>query len=389
MHAKILAYDLTKVFERYKPNVELRKGIPMRRFVVLGGVGTIGRIVVRDLFESNGENHIVVADYRESAAWKFAESFNSPRVTAAFIDAHEPEKLKHTLRGQTVAINCLQHDFNLTVMQAALSAKIHYLDMGGLFSWTRKQLRLNKKFKDAGLTAILGMGCSPGITNVLAAYAVGKLGKVRSIKIRVGTADLSGQSGKELIFSYSAQTIVEELTLEPWIFSNGKFRKVAPRSGWELTEFPEPLGNIWTLWTRHSEIATLPLNFKKHGLRYCDFKVNFEPDFVKEVMRRLEAGWTITQFQGLVEAPAQPNDYEVAQVRADDFIVECHAVSKPEWRACAGDINTASPPSIVAQMVADGTIKKRGVLPPEIAVPIQPFFIELRKRGMEIEEFEL
>jgi hypothetical protein len=46
---------------------------------------------------------------------------------------------------------------NLNVMQAALAAKIHYIDLGGLFTWTRRQLKLHQDFLRAGLTAIIGM----------------------------------------------------------------------------------------------------------------------------------------------------------------------------------------------------------------------------------------
>ena len=35
-------------------------------------------------------------------------------------------------------------------MEAALLARIHYLDLGGLFTWTKRQLRLNGRFKKPG-----------------------------------------------------------------------------------------------------------------------------------------------------------------------------------------------------------------------------------------------
>lgn len=353
-----------------------------RRFVVLGGAGTIGRVVVRDLFESCPENNIVVADYNEKAVQSLAQSFKE-RVQAKFADARQLKDLVNLLKGGAVVINCLQHTFNLTVMKAALEANIHYVDLGGLFSWTRKQLRLNKKFKDAGLTAVIGIGCSPGITNVMAAHIASLLNKIRSVKIRVGSKDFNPPADK-LWFPYSAQTIVEELTLKPWIFRDGKFHQIAPRTGWENTVFPRPLEKVWTLWTRHSEIATLPLSLKNKGLEYCDFKVSFDREFVKEIMTRLKAGWTIKNFNKLVGTPDKPNDYEIARVIVDDMTIECHAKSKPEWHASAGDIDTACPISIAAQMIADGTIDKRGVLPPEIAVPVRPFFTELEIRGLKI-----
>ena len=64
--------------------------------------------------------------------------------------------------------------------------------------------------------------------------------------------------------------------------------------------------------------------------------------------------------------------------------MDCHAQAKPEWQASAGDIDTACPISIIAQMIANGVIHRLGVSPPELAVPAEPFFSELEKRGMKI-----
>ena len=269
-------------------------------------------------------------------------------------------------------------------MAAALSARVHYVDLGGLFYWTRRQLRLQQKFWDAGLTAVIGMGCSPGITNVLAAYANSWMDKITSIKIRIGAVDFKKREDG-LRFSYSPQTIIEELTRPPWIWSAGRFLQTPPGKNWELTKFPDPVGEIWTLRTRHSEIATLPKSFPKRKVRYCDFKVGFERSFVREVKSRLQSGWTIGQFNQLLATDSQPDDYEISRVIINDEVaVDCHAKAKPEWNAGAGDIDTACPASIVAQMIAEGAVNRRGVLPPETAVPYQPFFAELEKRGMKI-----
>ena len=355
-----------------------------RRFIVLGGAGTIGKFVARDLFESHPDNQIVIADYKKEAAQSLTRSFKDPRVRAKFADARDLEKLTSLLKNQSVVINCLQHNFNLMVMEAALLAGVHYVDLGGLFTWTRKQLRLNKKFRDAGLTAIIGGGCAPGITNVLAAYAASKLDKINEISIRVGSKNFNPPNTAELWFPYSAQTIIEELTLRPWIWTAGKFRQIAPRTGWQLTQFPKPVGKIWTVYTRHSEIATLPLNFKDKGLRHCTFGVSFSPLFVEKILKCLEAGWTLQQFNKFGTPAENPNDYEVSRVKVDDLIIDCHAQAKPEWQASAGDIDTACPISIIAQMIANGVINRLGVSPPELAVPAEPFFSELEKRGMKI-----
>src|SRR5689334_10144180 len=183
------------------------------KFAVLGGAGAIGRIIVRDLFESSRSNHILVADFDVDAARGVAREFRSPRVSGVAADASDVPALSKRLRGCAVVINCTNHRFNLHVMEAALRAGIHYLDLGGLFIWTKRQLRLSRRFKDAGLTAVLGMGCAPGITNVMAAEAASKLKRVESIRIRVGSVDFNSAPSGDFSFPYSAQTIIEELTL--------------------------------------------------------------------------------------------------------------------------------------------------------------------------------
>ena len=187
-----------------------------RNFVVLGGVGAIGRVVVRDLFESHPRNHILIADYNEVGARAYARSFRGRRVSATFVDAGQSKRLAKLFRDRAVVINCTQHDFNLKVMRAALAAKVHYVDLGGLFHWTRRQLKLNRQFKRAGLTAILGAGCAPGITNVMTRAAADRFDCLTSVRIRVGAKDLEAKS-TDFFFPYSAQTIVEELTLKPWV----------------------------------------------------------------------------------------------------------------------------------------------------------------------------
>ena len=203
-----------------------------RSFVVLGGVGAIGRVVARDLFESHPQNRVLIADYNETGARAYAQSFRGSRVSAAFADAGKHQQLAKLFRGYAIVINCTQHSFNLNVMRAALAAKIHYIDLGGLFLWTRRQMKLDRLFKRAGLTAIIGAGCSPGITNVMTRAAADRFDSISSVQIRVGARDLNAEPA-DFFFPYSAQTIVEELTLKPWVFMRGRFHEVRPRTGWE------------------------------------------------------------------------------------------------------------------------------------------------------------
>ena len=64
-------------------------------------------------------------------------------------------------------------------MRACLEAGCHYIDLGGLYCLTGEQLELDRSSSAAGLLALLGMGSSPGKTNVMAVRAVRELGDAR------------------------------------------------------------------------------------------------------------------------------------------------------------------------------------------------------------------
>ena len=76
-------------------------------------------------------------------------------------------------------------------MHACLEAGCHYLDLGGLYHVTAKQLELSAQFEQRGLLALLGIGSAPGKTNLLAARAVRELGRrARSIAVAAAGRDL-------------------------------------------------------------------------------------------------------------------------------------------------------------------------------------------------------
>ena len=196
---------------------------------------------------------------------------------------------------------------------------------------------------------------------------------------------------------------MQYLALEQCCF-NGLFDSFAQQTGWEQTNFPAPVNQAWTLWTRHSELATLPTYLANKGLKYCDFKVNFDPEFVKRLMDLVRSGWSVKDLSKLqARREDSPLDHEITRIivvgskkpgvikkffgaeeHSSRLIIDC--ASRPIQSGCAGggDIDTACPASIVAQMIANGLIRKSGVLPPEQCVPVKTFFRELGKRGLKI-----
>ena len=148
------------------------------KFIVLGGYGIIGRAVAADLFRYAGNAEIIVAGRNRRKAKLFASSFRSKRVKGIEIDISKKENLSALLRKSDACANCLQYYFNLEIMHACLQVKTNYVDLGGMFHNTKKQLLFDRAFKNIGKTAILGMGSAPGISNVLAGFGAKFLNKI-------------------------------------------------------------------------------------------------------------------------------------------------------------------------------------------------------------------
>src|SRR2546428_11725001 len=123
------------------------------RIVVLGGAGIIGRAIARDLADDREVKEIVIADLDLDGARRVAEGLKRPGATAVKADVTDHGALVALVRGAGAVINSVQYYFNLQVMKACLEAKTHYVDLGGLFHTTRRQLEMHDDFKRAGLLA--------------------------------------------------------------------------------------------------------------------------------------------------------------------------------------------------------------------------------------------
>jgi lysine 6-dehydrogenase len=383
------------------------------KYVVIGGAGAMGSITVRDLVETAPpEDEIIIADYDLEKAGNLANLFTRKGVKAVKVDVNDTDQTIRQLAGASVIINCVQYQFNLALMEIALALEAHYVDLGGLFHMTRRQMELHKRFKEAKKVALIGMGAAPGITNILARSAADELDTVKEIHIRLASKDQTRYVPKPaLATSYSLKTILEEFSREPAVFTKGKFKFLKPMSGAEPHRFPLPVGIQSPMHTLHSEVATLPLTYKNKGIREVSFKIAFARDFTEKVKFLSDLGLSShdpIEVHGVKVAPidvvnrvvmSQPpvkqvgplKQYEVIRAvvkgtkksKKVTWIVDCHTAGKEDWNLGV-DIDTGSPPSIAAQMILRGEVKGFGVIAPEVALKPEAFFEELKKRDMTV-----
>src|SRR5262245_17805552 len=153
------------------------------KILLLGGGGAMARVTVRDLLNSQGVDRVGLADLRLDRVSQMSKDLGDDRLDPIKADANDQEGLSSIMKEWDVVINSTWYELNLKVMGAAIRSGIHYLDLGGLYHQTLKQLEMDREAKDSGITCILGLGSSPGITNLMAAHGADSLTRVSKVKI--------------------------------------------------------------------------------------------------------------------------------------------------------------------------------------------------------------
>ncbi len=370
------------------------------RVLILGAAGAMASVVIRDLLEFVPDVRITAADLKEP-------NFQNGRIRTTTIDVRDITSTNQLVAGHDVVLNCVNYYFNVPIMQASLQAHVPYSDLGGLYHGSLKQFGLDDSFRRERVTAVLGMGSTPGITNVMAGVLAGKWDEIHELHVRIGCFDASAAG--PLPVPYALDTVLDEFALEPMVFTAGKAVAVPPMSGEETIHFPAPVGKMQAIYTLHSEVAMFPRSFP--SLREASFKVAFPEDFTNKIRFLVELGFAsrekilrdvsprelliaLTAKQPATDA--EPKDCDVIRVHAKGLkngkpvtgMAESIILPHPEWKIAAGSLDTGVPLSIVGQMLAKREINAPGVLCPEIAVPADRFLSELARRGITV-RFEM
>ncbi len=370
------------------------------RVLVLGGYGAMGTVTSTDLVLS-GVEKVFIAGRDLQKAKTLSKKLGGGAVPAR-IDVQDKNLAQEIRRLKPdVLVNATWYEHNMLVMGAAIRARTHYVDLGGLYHMTKKQLKLDKKAKKAGVLCLLGIGSTPGTTNIMAGYGARKFDKLEKVEIRSGWRVL--ERTKKPIIPFSARTIYDEFTLPAPILRKGKIKLINPKKQEVEFSFPKLLGKVSGHISIHSELATLPKTLDK-GVSSMDFSVAYPSAFHKLVDK------TIVKFRKK-ERAIEELQKETVQLERDPIDIDGQRVElwgtgggkklrlrldsittyNKNWGGCHGsDMDTGIPPSIAAQWIAAGKLEGKGVLPPERAFSGLElyYFRELFRRGGTMRVFE-
>lgn len=371
-------------------------------FLVLGGSGMQGRIVIRDLME-NGYS-VFAASLHKEGINKLLKKFGGLKFD--YIDLRNLKQVRKLIKkvGADVIVNCAEGDWDLNVYKICLDLKKHVIDLGSDIPMTKKQIAMGEEFKRKNLTAITGCGSTPGINNIMLCYARNFFDQLDTVE----AGFVWDSNIKQFVVPFSMPSIIEEFTDPAPIIENGKWYKKTPLDTIIERKFRK-IGNQKIFLVRHPETYTFYYYFKKNGLKNVRFYAGF-PDHSMEAIRTFIDIGLASQKELVVDdkitTPVnllnqalkglgypkgyteQENLWVDIQGKKDNvtkkILMECVVDTLPGWEDAGCNIDTGMPASIIAQMIKNGVINTRGSFDPGPVVPHREFFKELRKRKMVV-----
>ena len=373
------------------------------RALVLGGAGAVCKETTRDLAEYSRYDEIVVADFNLKAATDLVDDIGDKRLTPLFFDAEEYGSMLKLFPGFDVVINGLPWKYDLPVTKACVEVGVNGLDV----STEEDQWSYDKQAKDKDMVFIPGVGATPGITNAMARRAADRLDEVDDIQINFAAFRCPAPApGLLITFLWEFHPETEARVY----YQDGEFIWVGPFEGIKKINFPGQIGEQEVCYIPHPETRTMPksLGAKNVSVRGC-----FPPHAMRIAKVMLDwglysdepvttKGIESTPFDILFDLLLEMPETKQTPLWAYGLVVDVYGKAngrqvkhtlwsthppQEEWGGSAAYYkNIAIPLSIGAQLITDGEVSARGVIPPETALDPDLFFAELERRGIRVEE---
>ena len=351
------------------------------KVIILGGCGGMGRYASKAISSFDQIQSLTIADLNKEDAEEFAKQLGS-HVEGIGLNINDKELLYGTLKSFDIVVNTVGPFFKYGygVLKTSLDANCHYMDICDDWEPTEKMLELDHLAKERGLLAILGMGASPGITNLLGAIAINELDETETIYTgwsmnEAKPEDISSQKDTNAAMIHG----IEQISGKVKIFKDKKFQMTRPLKEIEI-DYPR-IGKFKPSIFGHPEAITFPKHYKSlqasmnlvHGDRLIMTILRL---INKLIALRLLSKRSAARFLGWLERNSSSNDskqqnsipeiYALA-IGSKNNKFESVGVSydgTPTRELSMGDA-TGLPLSLGLRMFIEGEISIRGVISPE------------------------
>ena len=379
----------------------------MSRIAVLGGCGVVGGIAVETLVTSGVFSEIAIADAKIDQARKMAAKWGLPKSAAVELDAEDAGSLERAVTGSSVVLNCVGPFYRHAafIMKAVIKAGIDYVDVCDDMDATEALLALDGEARKAGIRALIGMGSSPGVANLLIRFCA------ESLLDRVDSVDIYHAHGGEKAEGPAVvKHRIHSMEMDIPMFLHGKMTTVRlfEKSGKALEEEVDfrDVGRYRCYAYPHPETITLP-RYLKGVRRVTNLGLVLPPSYaelIKDMVRVGATSETPLQVQGRKTIPLE---FAVAFILSRrKALMDEAGLDQPQ--GCLkivvkgrknGEANsyvfsmssrgqgmgegTGIPAALGAILMERGKIKERGINPPEGC--LKPMdFVELAKSSVKL-----
>lgn len=388
---------------------------------IIGGAGAMAMGTIKDLLPRDEVTSIVLGDVDMKALREREEELASPKVEIRQVDATDAESTYAAIEGSDVCLSAGHAELHVSIMEQCLRAGAHYTDLGGRYHFSRRQLALHDAFKQAGLSAVIGSGITPGISQVQARCAVERLDTVDSIHIYAYLKSMKSPGQTEddrIVMPTSARTVISDSAELPWVFVDGEMQEVPVGWGRRIVEL-ESCGTREASAMIHSEMATMPQNYAHLGVREVIYYSAAPVGSAKSsshafaiMQQMLRAGLGSKDPITVNGVSVIPRDVLIAvldrerrQAGASNAILELSnqinvrgtrdgvpleiisdVVPWPGTPLAGGatiEFLTGFPAAVTIRLLGSGVITWRGVNSSEVMVPPEPYFELLGEGGFQ------
>ena len=386
--------------------------------VLIIGAGGVGTVVAKKVAQNSDIfTDIMLASRTKSKCDKIASEITNVKIQTAAVDADNVAELVALMREfkPDLCINVALPYQDLHIMDACLEAGVHYLDTANYepldeakfeYSW---QWAYQEKFREAGLTAILGCGFDPGVTGVFTAHAAKHhFDEIHYLDI----VDCNGgDHHKAFATNFNPEINIREITQKGKYWENGQWVETEPQEIHLPLTYPS-IGVRESYLLYHEELESLVKNFPT--IKRARFWMTFGQEYLTHLRVMQNIGITRIDpimYNGVEIVPIQflkailPNPGELGENYTGETSIGCrirglkdgkeqtyyvwnncsHQAAYQETGAQGVSYTTGVPATIGAIMFMKGLWKKAGVYNVEEFDP-DPFMTELMKQGLPWEE---
>lgn len=372
----------------------------MKNVIVLGGVGQVGGIVVRTLVETEEFSKVVIGDLNLERAEELAAELGD-KTAAVQVDASDPESIARAIEGSDLVVNCVGPFYKtvVTILRTVIESGKDYVDVWDDVSVVEEIFALDSLAKEKGVTAVAGMGFSPGVTNLQAALAAGKLlDSTHSIDIYHAHGGEPEEGAGVIGHRFHCMTVDCPMYLDGEL----KTVKFFEPEGIALREKVDFLGlepGLTVYPYPHPEQVTLPGVFEVN--RVTNKGTVLPPEYYDLTMEMCRLGLNSLEPLSVKGQTVVPYDFAISFIiRERNRILErtgfgvqrgassvvvtgikdgaeltynFKAYSEGGKHSGLG-VSTGVPAAAAAVLLAQGKITSQGVLPPEKCIDPQDFF---------------